>query len=246
MTPARPTSEPVPAVVGTATTGAIPAGSARVHQSPMSSKSHSGRVCPDMKATTLPVSSAEPPPNATTPSWPPLEYARSPASTWLEAGLPRTAPNSAESLTAGEGLLDHRSVDQAFIGDDAAAASCRRARRRRRVRRCGRVPPRWSSDSSNCRADRAHVVHPEMIGLRPGQLLEANARQGAAPSRILDAGPGERGIEIVAAIEEHRAGLERIAERFGALGVRRENRGRQIRIRCRSSAASLLHPKRHA
>jgi hypothetical protein len=68
MTPARPTSEPVPAVVGIATTGAIPAGSARVHQSPMSSKSHIGRVCPDMNAMTLPASSAEPPPIATTPS----------------------------------------------------------------------------------------------------------------------------------------------------------------------------------
>ena len=34
MTPARPTSEPVPAVVGTATIGAILSASARVHQSP--------------------------------------------------------------------------------------------------------------------------------------------------------------------------------------------------------------------
>ena len=71
MTPARPTSEPVPAVVGTATIGAMPAGSARVHQSPTSSKSHIGRVWPRMKAMTLPQSSAEPPPKATTPSWPP-------------------------------------------------------------------------------------------------------------------------------------------------------------------------------
>ncbi len=44
MTPARPTSEPVPAVVGTATTGAILSASARVHQSPISSKSQSGLV----------------------------------------------------------------------------------------------------------------------------------------------------------------------------------------------------------
>jgi len=48
MTLALPTSEPVPAVVGTATTGAMPVGSARVHQSPTSSKSHSGRAWPDM------------------------------------------------------------------------------------------------------------------------------------------------------------------------------------------------------
>ena len=53
MTPARPTSEPVPAVVGTATIGAMPFGSARVHQSPTSSKSHTGRVCPAMKAIDL-------------------------------------------------------------------------------------------------------------------------------------------------------------------------------------------------
>ena len=67
--PARPTSEPVPAVVGTAITGRDAGGSARVHQSPISSKSRSGRVRPDMKAMTLPASSAEPPPKAMTPSW---------------------------------------------------------------------------------------------------------------------------------------------------------------------------------
>ena len=52
-TPARPTSEPVPAVVGTATIGAMPSASARVHQSPMSSKSQTGRVWPAMKATSF-------------------------------------------------------------------------------------------------------------------------------------------------------------------------------------------------
>ena len=72
ITPARPTSEPVPAVVGTAITGAIVAALARVHQSPTSSKSNSGRDWPCMKATTLPTSSAEPPPKAMTPSWRPL------------------------------------------------------------------------------------------------------------------------------------------------------------------------------
>jgi hypothetical protein len=45
-TPARPTSEPVPAVVGTAMIGAMASASARVHQSPISSKSQTGRVCP--------------------------------------------------------------------------------------------------------------------------------------------------------------------------------------------------------
>ena len=68
-TEARPTSEPVPAVVGTATIGAMPFVSALIHQSPTSSKSQTGRVCPFMKAMVLPMSSAEPPPIATTPSW---------------------------------------------------------------------------------------------------------------------------------------------------------------------------------
>ena len=53
MTEARPTSEPVPAVVGTATIGAMPSRLARVHQSPISSKSQTGRVWPAMKATHL-------------------------------------------------------------------------------------------------------------------------------------------------------------------------------------------------
>ena len=68
MTLARPTSDPVPAVVGTATVGAMASASARVHQSPTSSKSQTGRVWPAMNATILPRSSADPPPKATTPS----------------------------------------------------------------------------------------------------------------------------------------------------------------------------------
>ena len=67
-TPARPTSEPVPAVVGTATIGAMASEFARVHQSPMSSKSQIGRVWPAWKAISLPRSRPEPPPKAMTPS----------------------------------------------------------------------------------------------------------------------------------------------------------------------------------
>ena len=66
-TAARPTSEPVPAVVGTATQGAMPATSTRSHQSSRSSKSKSGRVWPDINATHFAASIADPPPNATTP-----------------------------------------------------------------------------------------------------------------------------------------------------------------------------------
>jgi hypothetical protein len=44
MTDALPTSDPVPAVVGTATIGAIASELALVHQSSISSKSQIGRV----------------------------------------------------------------------------------------------------------------------------------------------------------------------------------------------------------
>ena len=94
ITPARPTSEPVPAVVGTAMIGAMPEGSARVHQSPISSKSHIGRLCPAMKATTLPQSSAEPPPKAMTPSLPLSRRTFSPSSTFAATGLAWTRSNS--------------------------------------------------------------------------------------------------------------------------------------------------------
>ena len=101
MTPARPTSEPVPAVVGTATIGRMPSGSARVHQSPTSSKSHIGRVCPAMKAMTLPASSAEPPPNAITPSWPPaLEHLQA----GLDVGGDRDWASRRENTSAGDAV----------------------------------------------------------------------------------------------------------------------------------------------
>ena len=116
MTPARPTSEPVPAVVGTATIGSIPLGSARVHQSPMSSKSHIGRVCPAMKAMTLPASSAEPPPMAMTPSClPPLSASR-PASMVAAPGLGFTSENTCTGRFAATRMstrgLDHRQLDE--------------------------------------------------------------------------------------------------------------------------------------
>ncbi len=69
-TPARPTSDPVPAVVGTAMTGAIFEASARVYQSPMSSRSQTDRSgrWSAISAIILPRSSAEPPPKQMTPS----------------------------------------------------------------------------------------------------------------------------------------------------------------------------------
>ena len=67
-TPARPTSEPVPAVVGTAMIGEIFEASARVHQSPTSSRSNTEIVWPCISAIILPMSRPDPPPKAITPS----------------------------------------------------------------------------------------------------------------------------------------------------------------------------------
>jgi len=68
ITEARPTSEPVPEVVGTATIGATAAAFTRVQLSPTSSKSHKERLWPTISAIALPTSSTLPPPKASTPS----------------------------------------------------------------------------------------------------------------------------------------------------------------------------------
>ena len=128
-TAARPTSEPVPAVVGTATTGAITAASARVHQSPTSSKSNTERVWPFMKAISLPASSAEPPPNATTPSCPPALNAAMPAARFASTGLGCTSANSLAAMPAAASVSiacrRHR-----HLGDDGSVTNsglrCRR------------------------------------------------------------------------------------------------------------------------
>jgi hypothetical protein len=68
MTLARPTSEPVPAVVGTATIGAMAVGIGAGPPVADILEIPNGLVCPRMKATILPRSSPEPPPKAMTPS----------------------------------------------------------------------------------------------------------------------------------------------------------------------------------
>ena len=75
----------------TATIGAILEESARDHQSPMSSKSHTGRVCPAWKAISLPRSSAEPPPKAMTPSCLPFLKAAMPAVRFDSTGFGLTS-----------------------------------------------------------------------------------------------------------------------------------------------------------
>ncbi len=102
---ARPTSEPVPAVVGTATIGRIALASARVHQSPISSKSQIGRVCPAMKAMALPTSRPEPPPKAMTPSCPPALSIATPASTLVAGGLGFTSEKNPASMPASASIL---------------------------------------------------------------------------------------------------------------------------------------------
>ena len=94
-------------------------GSARVHQSSMSSKSHIGRVWPAMKAMTLAVSSPEPPPKAMTLSCPPARSTAMPASTLAETGFGFTSENTRDR-DAGILQIDRR----------AASPAGRRGRRR--------------------------------------------------------------------------------------------------------------------
>jgi hypothetical protein len=66
-----------------------------------------------MNATALPASSADPPPNATTPSWPRFDVT-----------APRIAPDLAEQrrfLERRNRALYHRRPDQALVGDDQRA-----------------------------------------------------------------------------------------------------------------------------
>ena len=67
-TPALPTSEPVPAVVGIAIIGNIPSVFALFQLSLKSSNSQTGRSWAIIKANNFPKSKADPPPNAITPS----------------------------------------------------------------------------------------------------------------------------------------------------------------------------------
>src|SRR5438067_7045546 len=60
----------------------------------------------------------------------------------------------------------------------------------------------------------------QMKRLRPRERLEPEARERAAAPGVLDAGPGERRIEIVAAVHEPRARLHAIADAHRRLGIR--------------------------
>ena len=120
ITLARPTSEPVPEVVGTPITGAMPFGSTRVHQSSRSSKSQIGRVWPAISAIAFAVSSALPPPNAITPSWPPACRPRRRPSTFARpgsAGRPRTPRSQAPRRGELHRVRDHRQRPKPGVRD---------------------------------------------------------------------------------------------------------------------------------
>jgi hypothetical protein len=120
MTPARPTSEPVPAVVGTATIGAMLVGSARVHQSPTILEiphrprlpRHEGDQLADVEAR----AAAE----GDDAVMPPARKAATPASTlaasdWVDVGEHRRHARILEEL---QRLRRDRQADQPGIGDE--------------------------------------------------------------------------------------------------------------------------------
>src|SRR5678815_4644775 len=69
-----------------------------------------------------------------------------------------------------------------------------------------------------------------MEGLRPRERLVAQHRQCTAASGVLHAGPGERGIEVVAAVHENRSGLDAVADVDGGFFVFRPDGGGQAEI----------------
>ena len=125
-TAATVTSEPVPAVVGMANSGA---GGCLTLNLPSSAAS-----CPPLVAIAAIIFDAsigDPPPSATTASQPSASYWRNPASTWANVGSGSTPAYSAQLHTGGLQLLgdpvDDADTDQARVGHhqhlaDAAVA----------------------------------------------------------------------------------------------------------------------------
>src|SRR5690606_25316127 len=65
----------------------------------------------------------------------------------------------------------------------------------------------------------------EMERLGTGELLEADGRQRASASRVAHAGPGERRVEVVAAVHEEGPGRHCLADRQRRILVAGEHRG---------------------
>src|SRR4030095_5778806 len=71
---------------------------------------------------------------------------------------------------------------------------------------------------------------PQMEGAGPGHALESpSAERGAAAAR-LEAGPGQARIEIVAAIGEHRPGLNAQRQSLRRFGIASPHRSRQPEV----------------
>src|ERR687892_204459 len=64
----------------------------------------------------------------------------------------------------------------------------------------------------------------QMERLRPGQVLVLEAGERAAAAGVLDSGPSERRVEVVAAVHEPGAGLDPIADPDRRVLVRRPDR----------------------
>src|SRR5580704_6760776 len=67
----------------------------------------------------------------------------------------------------------------------------------------------------------------QVEGFRPREHCVADLRERGAAARILDTGPGERRIEIIATVHVDGAGLDPVADGFGGVRVARPDRGRQ-------------------
>src|SRR5687768_13522857 len=69
------------------------------------------------------------------------------------------------------------------------------------------------------------ITPPSSGSSGPRQHLVTDARQRCAAARVLDAGPGEAGIEIIAAVHVDGAGVDLGAEACGGIAVGGPDRG---------------------
>src|SRR5689334_17839850 len=100
--------------------------------------------------------------------------------------------------------------------------------------RAGAVSPAFPPHSVRNRAAGELRLELEVERLRPREGFETESRQRAAAPGILDTGPGERRIEVVAAIHEPSARLDALADAQGRLRVRRPDRRRE-------AVAAVIH-----
>src|SRR5687768_13029804 len=70
-------------------------------------------------------------------------------------------------------------------------------------------------------------LQPQMERLRSRERLDAEAREGAAAARVLDASPGERRVKVVAAIHIAGAGLDLLADAHSRIEIARPDGRRE-------------------